>query len=82
MLLLVAAGAAPRRTWTVKQIDETKLKLELVRRGLTQRGLAAKLAVSPSTLNGWVKAAHPAPEDLCDRIEKLLALPPGDLTAP
>lgn len=63
----------------MKPVDERKLKLELVRRGLSQRSLAGLLDVSPSTFNGWIRAAHPAPEDLQERIETALALPAGEL---
>ena len=56
--------------------------VELARCGLTQGSLARRLKVPPTTLSTWLTAAHPAPPDLPDRIERALRLTPGTLPRP
>ncbi|MHB1845349.1 MAG: helix-turn-helix domain-containing protein [Deltaproteobacteria bacterium] len=55
------------------------LRIELARRNITQQRLALKIHVSPTTLSGWLRGAHPPPKDLAARIEKRLRIPRGRL---
>ncbi|WP_164002312.1 helix-turn-helix domain-containing protein [Pyxidicoccus caerfyrddinensis] len=55
------------------------LRVELVKLHLTQRALAAKIGVSPTTLSGWLRGAHRPPPDLIVRIEQVLGLAAGAL---
>lgn len=55
------------------------LRVELARAELTHADLAARLGVAPTTLSTWLRAAHPAPPDLSQRIERALRLRRGAL---
>lgn len=57
----------------------TALKVELARAELTHAELAMRLGVAPTTLSTWLRAAHPAPADLAERIERSLHLRRGTL---
>lgn len=57
------------------------LNVELARAELTQTALAMKLGVSPTSLSGWLCGRHPAPTDLVERIERVLKIPRGTLSA-
>lgn len=63
-----------------KKLDKTKLKVELVRRGVTLSELARQLGYPATTLGSWVREVHPAPPRLVDLIEDTLRLPAGTLT--
>ena len=64
-----------------RKMNLTLLRVELVRRGLTQVQLAETLRIPSTTLSGYLHGHHPAPEDLVERIEGLLHLAPGTLRA-
>lgn len=57
----------------------TLLAVELARRGMTQRDLAERMNVPPTTLSDWLTGAHPARPNLRESIERALRLPPGTL---
>ena len=61
------------------RIRKRHLAAALARKGLRQWQLAARLGVSPPTLNSWVGGAPSAPSDLVERIEAALKLPRGTL---
>lgn len=63
------------------RLDNDELRVELARRKLTQLNLAQALGLKVTTLTSWIRGAHPAPDDLPDRIERLLGLPRGQLVA-
>ena len=61
---------------------QQRLRVVLAQTGLTQTALAHRLAVSPTTLNGWLRGRHPAPgglDVLARRIETALGLAPNSL---
>lgn len=60
----------------------TAVSLELVRAGMSQRDLADRLEVPPSTLSQWMSGAFAPPSDLVARIEQILSLAPGLLPPP
>jgi transcriptional regulator with XRE-family HTH domain len=55
-------------------IDLPRLRVELARKGLTQIQLAQKLDVPPTSLSGWLRGVHPAPEGLHRRISEVLGV--------
>jgi transcriptional regulator with XRE-family HTH domain len=59
----------------LKSIDAKKLRIELVRTGLTLTELARLLDLPPTTLGSWVRAVHPPPADLTERIAATLGVP-------
>lgn len=61
------------------EIDMHTLKAELARRDLPQWRLAQQLGVAASTVSEWLRGAKRAPEDLRERIERVLGLPEGAL---
>jgi transcriptional regulator with XRE-family HTH domain len=65
----------------MQAVDINRLRAELARKGLTQRALAAEFGVAPTTFSGWLRRAHPGPNDLRERIERSLGLPEGALTS-
>ena len=60
-------------------LDFTKLRVELVKKGWTQVDLARVLGLRPSTFSGWARGVYPAPGDLTARIEGALGLESGTL---
>lgn len=65
----------------MKSIDAKKLRIELVRASLTLTALAQQLDLSPTTLGSWVRAVHPPPADLAERIAATLGVPTHAITA-
>ena len=63
------------------QFDVLELKAQLARRGMTQLDLARLLGHPSSTVAEWIRGARPGPADLVNRIEKVLGLSAGALTA-
>ena len=55
------------------------LDVELAKANITQSELARRLETPSTTLSDWLTGAHPAPENLFQRIEKALRLSPGTL---
>lgn len=53
------------------------LRVELVRKEMTQLDLARCLGHPVSTLSSWLHGVAPAPRDLTTRIEQALGLPHG-----
>jgi transcriptional regulator with XRE-family HTH domain len=62
------------------ELNEERLWVELARQRITQRELAARMCLPPTTLNGWLKRAHRPPADLTRRIERALGLSEGALS--
>jgi transcriptional regulator with XRE-family HTH domain len=56
-------------------IDPRKLRIELARADLTLTEVARRLSVPPTTLGSWVRAVHPPPADLTERIAATLGVP-------
>jgi transcriptional regulator with XRE-family HTH domain len=77
-----AAVTATRRP-IVKSIsiDPRKLRIELARTGLTLTELARRLDLPPTTLGSWVRAVHPPPADLSDRVAAVLGVAAHAITA-
>jgi len=63
-------------------LNPDRLRVELAKANLTKRQLAQKLGEPPSTLSTWLHGAAPAPVDLAERIEVVLHLERGSLSAP
>lgn len=63
-------------------VDPHRLRVELAKAKITQRRLAEKLSVPPTTLSTWLHGAAPAPTDLAERIEAALDLKPGSMSRP
>ena len=61
--------------------DLMTLRVEMLRRGQTQRSLARLLGVPATTLWSWLHEVHPAPADFAARVHKALGLPAGTLPA-
>lgn len=59
----------------MKFIDSKKLRIELARTGLTLTELARRLDIPPTTLGSWVRAVHPPPADLAERVAATLGVP-------
>ncbi len=57
----------------------TQVAVELARRRMRQRDLAALMKVPDTTLSDWLRSQHPAPIDLATRIERALGIAPGAL---
>ena len=62
------------------RLDVVELKVQLLRRGLTQLDLARLLERPVSTVTDWIRGARPGPANLAAEIERVLGLPPGALT--
>ena len=58
-----------------------QLRAQLALNEMTQLDLANELGHPVSTLSSWLRGVAPAPADLLDRIEHVLDLPPGTLSA-
>ena len=56
-------------------VDPLKLRIELARASLTLTGLARRLSIPSTTLGSWVRAVHPPPADLAERIAATLGVP-------
>ena len=68
----------PHRTSNISDLH-TKLRVELARRQMTQRDLAKKIGVAPTTLSGWVTGSHSGPSDLPRVLAKALGTDPSTL---
>jgi transcriptional regulator with XRE-family HTH domain len=62
-------------------VDPLKLRIELARASLTLTKLARLLDLSPTTLGSWVRAVHPPPADLPERIAATLGVPTHAIAA-
>lgn len=69
----------------MRLIEVRALKDELVRRDIRRdmslQKLANRLDVPVSTLSSWIHRVHKPPVDLAARIEQLLELPTGFVSA-
>ncbi len=66
---------------TFPAIDPKKLRLALVERDLPQWKLAARLDMDGTTFSLIVHGKRPMPEKFVGRVERLLGLEPGSLSA-
>jgi hypothetical protein len=62
-------------------VDPLKLRIELARASLTLTGLARRLSIPSTTLGSWVRAVHPPPADLAERIATALGVPTHAIAA-
>jgi hypothetical protein len=62
-------------------IDPRKLRIELARADLTLTEVARRLFIPPTTLGSWVRAVHPPPADLAERIAATLGVPTHAIAA-
>lgn len=67
-------------TNTIDPTVLTRVRIELLRRGMTQLDLAKHLRHPHSTLSSWLRGVAPAPSNLLARIERALKMPAGALT--
>ncbi|WP_426730737.1 helix-turn-helix domain-containing protein [Myxococcus faecalis] len=65
----------------MKSIDTLKLRIELARANLTLTEVARRLNIPPTTLGSWVRAVHPPPADLSDRVASVLGVAAHAITA-
>ncbi|MBZ4421755.1 helix-turn-helix transcriptional regulator [Myxococcus sp. RHSTA-1-4] len=65
----------------MKSIDTLKLRIELARANLTLTEVARRLNIPPTTLGSWVRAVHPPPADLSDRVAAVLGVAAHAITA-
>jgi len=54
-------------------LPKTKLKMELIKRGMTQVDLARKLGITPGRLNAYINGYCHIPPDIRRRIKQILA---------
>ncbi|MFP2903672.1 helix-turn-helix domain-containing protein [Pyxidicoccus sp. 3LFB2] len=65
----------------MKSIDTLKLRIELARANLTLTEVARRLNIPPTTFGSWVRAVHPPPADLSDRVAAVLGVATHAITA-
>ncbi|MHB8877493.1 MAG: helix-turn-helix domain-containing protein [Myxococcaceae bacterium] len=63
------------------KINRRELAAALARRGWRQWRLAAALGRSPSALSAYLTGTRPVPQNLMERMERLLRVPAGALIA-
>lgn len=66
--------------WQANTALRTAIVVELARRWMSQRTLAERLGVAPSTLSGWLIGVHRGPPDLVEKIARALGVKPEALT--
>jgi len=66
----------------MKTIEPRLLKVELAKQGLTRVDLSRRMRIPYSTLSAWIHQVSPAPTNLAERIEHVLGLAPGSVSAP
>jgi ribosome-binding protein aMBF1 (putative translation factor) len=74
--------AARREYWERSRVTAINILSALRKRGMTQKDLSELLAVSPQTVNQWVKGTENFTFETIGKIEKALGLGMFELTRP